>query len=75
MPNEVRNSKFLVLENYKKIFDIGSKLMRSVISAFSGISVGLQHSVVIYCNSVEFADPCRSSQRIFPSSAVQNTAP
>ena len=34
MPNEVRNSKFLVLENYKKIFDIGSKLMRSVISAF-----------------------------------------
>ena len=37
MPYEVRNSKFLVLENYKKIFDIGSKLMRSVISAFSGV--------------------------------------
>ena len=37
MPNEVRNSKFLVLEKTQKIFNIGSKLMISVVSAFSGV--------------------------------------
>ena len=36
MPNEVRNSKFWSLRKTQKILDIGSKLMISVINAFSG---------------------------------------
>ena len=36
MPNEARNSKFWSLKKTQKKFDIGSKLMISVINAFSG---------------------------------------
>ena len=37
MPNEVRDSKFLVLEKHKKKFNIGSKWMISVVSALPGV--------------------------------------
>ena len=37
MPNEVRDSKFFVLEKHKKKFNIGSKWMISVVSALPGV--------------------------------------
>ena len=37
MLNEVRDSKFLVLEKHKKKFNIGSKWMISVVSALPGV--------------------------------------